>query len=263
MSNPSLPADLLDDVVDLLHDTPHALGNCCLVSKLWIPRTRKHLFAHIVFYTTKSLELWKETFPDPSTSPACYTKALSVGCPDAVTAADAQAGGWIKTFSHVLHLNVDRLHGDDSALLLFRGFSPILKSLNAHFASLSPSQIFDFIFSFPLLEDLTASAFDDPDDGDGSDKLSPAIHSSSLPRFTGCLELPDTGRKLIARRLLSLPGGVHFRRLVLRSFDADDLSLTMALVEGCSHTLESLNIAYSPHRASAYVWVRGSNPLCL
>jgi hypothetical protein len=38
-----LPAEMLDHVVDHLYDTEDALRNCCLVSKSWIPRTRKHL----------------------------------------------------------------------------------------------------------------------------------------------------------------------------------------------------------------------------
>ena len=259
MSNPRLPAELLDDVVDLLHDAPHALRNCCLVSKSWIPRTRRHLFADVTFHTVESLELWKKIFPDPSTSPAHYTKTLSVGCPHAATAADAQAGGWISTFSNVLRLNVDRLHGDGSAasLLLFRGFSPVLKSLDAHFAPLPPSQIFDFILSFPLLEDLAATARDGSiGEDDDSDELSPAVRPSNLPRFTGSLELPGTGIKFITRRFLSLPGGIHFRKLILRWFKAEDVSLTMALVEGCSHTLEFLDIGYVPRCTSICMWVR-------
>jgi hypothetical protein len=44
-------------------------------------------------------------------------------------------------------------------------------------------------------------------------------------------------------RLLSLSGGIRFRKLTLAWTYEEDPSLMMALVEGCSHTLESLNIA--------------------
>ena len=71
------------------------------------PRTRNHLFAHVKFKTETDLESWKETFPDPSTSPAHYAKTLTINCPRAVTAADAEPGGWIGTFSHVVDLQVD------------------------------------------------------------------------------------------------------------------------------------------------------------
>jgi hypothetical protein len=52
--------------------------------------------------------------------------------------------------------------------------------------------------------------------------------------------------ELITRRLLSLPGGIHFRKLTLTWSDEQDLSLAMALVEKCSHTLESLNVTCNP-----------------
>ena len=74
MSN--LPCELLDHIVELLHNGGIPLGDCCLVSKSWVARTRRHLFSEVVFQTAKSLEPWKTTFPDPATSPARYTKTL-------------------------------------------------------------------------------------------------------------------------------------------------------------------------------------------
>jgi hypothetical protein len=106
MSDPCLPPEILDHVVDLLHDEPKALQNCCVVAKPWVARTRKHLFADIDFSSPEDLELWKETFLDPSNSPAYHTRTLMVGCPQVVTAADADEGGWIRTFSRVVRLNV-------------------------------------------------------------------------------------------------------------------------------------------------------------
>jgi hypothetical protein len=107
MPTPHLPAELLDHIVDYLHDTGDALRNCCLVSKSWIPRTRKHLFADIMFLGAEDLRLWKNTFPDPSTSPACHTENLWIACPGAITLADAGEGGWVSTFSRVTRLKVD------------------------------------------------------------------------------------------------------------------------------------------------------------
>ncbi|KAF9644805.1 hypothetical protein BDM02DRAFT_3066647, partial [Thelephora ganbajun] len=52
MSNPyhvCLPPEILDYIVDFLHDTPETLKQCCLVSKSWVSRTRKSLFADIEF----------------------------------------------------------------------------------------------------------------------------------------------------------------------------------------------------------------------
>ena len=74
--------------------------NCCLVSESWVPRTRKHLFASIRFLTVKNLQSWKKAFPDPSTSPAHYTKTLLTDC------ADVEVGSWIGGFSQVVHLEL-------------------------------------------------------------------------------------------------------------------------------------------------------------
>jgi hypothetical protein len=77
---------------------------CCLASKPWISCTRKHLFADIGFQTEGHPKLWKETFLDPSTSPACYAKTLILGCSQVVVAADAEPGGWIRGFPCVVCL---------------------------------------------------------------------------------------------------------------------------------------------------------------
>jgi hypothetical protein len=161
---------------------------------------------------------------------------------------DADAGGWITGFSRVenLVLGGQRLFASGSSTIsLFRGFSPI-KSLDVSFTDLPPPRVFGLVLSFPLLEDLTvfgiygelAYANDD-----GSDRLSTA--PSSPPLFTGSLEFHTGvgGMEPFAHWLLSLPGGIHFRRLTLTCFLEERPSLVTALVEGCSHTLESLDIS--------------------
>jgi len=252
MSNPTLPAELLDNIADRLNTT-RVLRSCCLVSKSWIPRTRRHLFAKIKFGLPEELESWKRMFPDPSTSPACYTKTLIIGRLRAVTIADAEAGGWIRGFSRVAHLEVSGFLADNIALLL-HGFSPAVKSLHIDVSVLSPSWIFSLTLSFPLLEDLRVMGWEVLDGG------SPVIQPSNLPMFTGSLELSMPGMEPIVRQLLSLPGGIHFRRLTLDWTRDEDGSLTTALVERCSHTLESLSLACDPlgtfiRRLRPYRWL--------
>jgi hypothetical protein len=241
MSDSRLPAEMLDRVVDNLHNRPDVLKQCCLVSKSWTPRTRKHLFAHARFPTAKSLQSWKKTFPDPSTSPAHYAKIISVGCPEAVTAADAKAGGWLSGFSRVERLEVgnQRSYHESPPLVSLHGFSSALKSLLISFAVLPSPSIINFILSFPSLEDLAVTVHD-ADDGDGSG----GPPTAARPPFTGSLKLYlRGGMEPFTRRLLSLPGGIHFRKLILTWFRGEDLLLTMTLVETCSQTLESLEIS--------------------
>jgi hypothetical protein len=249
MSNRHLPSEILDHVIDHLHNAEDALRNCCLVSKSWVPRARKHLFADIAFPTERSSESWKEMFPDPSTSPACYAKTLSVICPLVAT-----SGSWIGGFSRVEHLvtatHLPYFKESATPLLPLHGFSPVIKSLHVAVIALPPSQILNLILSFPLLEDLAVIVHHGmlggggDDDGSEEDDIMTTAQPPIPPTFAGSLELSlNQGVKPITRRLLSLPGGIHFRKLILTCFSGEDIVLITALVEGCSHTLESLDIS--------------------
>ena len=180
MSDPLLPAELLDHIVDHLHDTEDALRNCCLISKSWIPRARKHIWFGA---DEEDLESWEGTFPDPSTSPGRYAKTLTINCPHAVAVADA----WIRGFSHVVHLELgssSRLpgtyDGDESAIFLIplQGPSPFVKSLGIDCIALPSSRIFDLILSFPLLEDLAMinHGYTAIDEDERSNELPTAAH---------------------------------------------------------------------------------------
>jgi hypothetical protein len=249
MSSPHLPAKTLDHIVDHLYETRDALKKCRLVSKSWIPRTRKHLFASISFHTIKQLESWKETFPDPSTSPAGYAEALFIDCPNAAT-----VGSWIRSFSHVEHLYVgghalDRSFSKSTTPLVpFHGFSSVIKSLRVDIPALPLSQVFNLILSFPLLKDLAVIIRSGISADNGEGEMPTATQPPTPPTLTGSLKLSlKRGMKSITRRLLSLPGGVHFRKLTLTCFSGEDLLLATALVERCSHSLESLDFTLDFH----------------
>ena len=250
MSSPYLPAELLDDVIDHLHDTKDTLRICSLVSKSWVPRTRKLLFADIRFEIEEDMRMWKKAFPNPSTSPSRYTETLRIDCPYVVTAADAEPGGWIRDFSRVVHFKVTNYDGRWDSLLPFHRFSPVVKSI--HVELYFPPLTLDFILSFPLLEDLTVNFCDadDIDHGNGPDELPTVMQPSNPPTFTGSLDLEITGLKPFIRQLSSLPTGIHFRNITVTWTDEGDILPTAALVERCSHTLESLNIYYIAAGAS-------------
>ena len=250
MSNPyrsHLPPEILDYIVDLLQDEREALKECCLVSRSWVSRARKHLFANIKFHCAADIELWKKTFPNRSNSPACHTHTLLVRCPEVITAADAEEGGWIRTFPRVARL---RVHGNPAndmevSLIPFHVFSPVLKSLSIFFNTLPNSQVFDLISSLPLLEDLTL-VIDGVDVGGASnlDAAPAVVQPPTSCAFTGTLELTlFKGMEPTTRRLLGLPNGLHFRSLTLSWIHEEDLQWINALVAGCSKTLECLHVA--------------------
>ena len=245
MPCPSLPPEVLDIIVDFLCGEFEALRNCCLVAKSWVPRTRKFLFLTVAFPTPQHLESWKKTFPDPSNSPAHHTRFLSIRCPHTVTAGDAEEGGWIRTFSRVVCLDMasglgQNLDDSEVSLIPFHGFSPILKTLRLLSAQMKHSQIFDLICSLPPLENLILAAFGTPDD----DNLGVGrLPTENLPALTGDLKLLlPYAMESIARRLLDLPNGLHFQGLTVSCRLERDLRWVNALVVKCSATLESLVI---------------------
>ena len=243
MSGPYLPQDLLDIIADLLHDADDTLKSFCLVSKSWIPHARRHIFAEVVFRTAKDLKSWKSLFQNPLTSPAYYTRTLTINfCP--VAMAGPKEGRWILTFSRVVRFQIGTRYEPATFLFPFRGFSPVLKSLHLVFTALTSLHVFNFICSFPLLESvsvgMTGNVFDT---SGGFERKSAIARSSSSLLFTGTLKLSlEMGMGSIASRLLSLPKGPHFRELRMSWYFPEDALSTAALVEKCSPTLEYLRI---------------------
>jgi len=254
---PPLPPEILDLIVDFLHDEPGALKACCLASKSWVHRTRTHLFAQVEFSSESHLKLWEKTFPDPSNSPARYTRDLTIYTSQALT-----SGGWIRAFSGLVWLQVDiRSYGSNEEISFsldgidevipsldgsgeqisfvpLRGLSPTIKSLYLSYGSYIPfSEIFDLVYSFPLLEDLSLVCLGSSED----DRWDIPLTS---PRFTGCLDLDiDHGVCPAVRRLLELPSGLHFSKISM-TYGDKDVELMMDLMLKCSDTLEYLGIYY-------------------
>ena len=139
-----------------------------------------------------SLQSWTKKFPDPSTSPACYTKSLFIHHPRLII---AEAGSLIRSFSRVkrLVMHTHVLDFDQSAtrLVPLHGFSPVVKSINMTFLAFPLQQIFNLILSFPLLEDLAVAAcrqiLADNGDDSGEDEMLTTAQASILPMFTGTL----------------------------------------------------------------------------
>ena len=252
MSSPRLPPEILDYILDTLHDEPDTLHSCSLVAKSWVPHARRLLFVSVDI-SPGNLGRWKETFPDPSNSPACYTRTLHVLCSTDITMADAAEGGWISSFSRVLELELDLLREGslgtlEMFLIPFHGFSPILKSLYIDSPILPCSQFFKFACSFPL-EDLTINcqSLNDSDNPDAPQVIVPP----TSPALTGSLRLrPRRGLATIARRLLDLPNGLRFRRLNLEWRHEEDIQWVKRLVVACRDTLEVLNITRLTRGAS-------------
>ena len=235
----SFPPEIIDLVIDQLHDEPDALKACCLVSKSWIPRARMHLLAHVEFDPLEHLpESWMKIFPDPPKSPAHYARTLSIRNFPAFAFMGEDAGAWIRTFHKVIHFRLERCTwinrpSAPDSLAPFFGFSPNVRSLRL---TSTPFEIFNLICSFPLLEDLELVDISNKDADAGWSA------PSTSPKLTGSLRLIARGwTRFTIRRLLDFPDGLRFTKITLMCF-GDDFGSVTDLVSACSGTLENLSI---------------------
>ena len=235
----SLPSEIHDAVIDQLYDEPTTLKACCLVSKSWIPRSRRHLSARVEFDNQEHpFESWMKTFPDPSNSPAHYTRRLSVSYLPEASVSLATGDDWIRAFCNVIHFHFERIPWAASVdpglpLAPLFGFSPTLRSLRLTSTSF---EVFDFVCSFPLLEDL--ALVDLRPEGGTLGRSAPP----TSPKLTGSLDLSATGGIHSAtRRLLGFQDGLRFAKITVSCIGRDFGSAT-DLVSRCFDTLKSLNV---------------------
>ena len=115
--------------------------------------------------------------------------------------------------------------------------------------------LFDFILSFPLLEDLGLTGYDDSQFNDDDPHGPQNIIPSTSPPLTGSLHFHLRG----VRQLLDLPDGLHFKSLTLSWVREADLWWITELVTRCSHSLEFLDIFCTLHRTFIPVCIRTNN----
>jgi len=185
-------------------------------------------------------------FPDPLASPAQYTKTLFVGSLHFATGVDAEAGDWIRRFSRVVALMVLDLGGypDEPGVnvIPFHGFSSVAGLSYVQVPTPLSSQVFGLVLSLPLLNDLTVVTHKSLIDDNSGPGWPPTITRPSPPMAGSLTLIRREGLKPFARWLLSLPDGINFQKLTLKLLHEEDILLATALVEGCSHTLESLDV---------------------
>ena len=231
---PVLPPELLDEIVDHLHDQPTTLSACCVVSKSWVPRARRHLFFRVKFGSASRIESWKKAFPDPSSSPAHHVRILIL---------KPIAGSWFRSFHHIEGLQIveDFSIFRLSHFLLHGLSSPTLKTLYLQCPSAPPQEILELVCSFPLLENLSLHLH----------KYYPASTviggwdpPSNFPKFIRSLHLSGEGVLPVTHMLLRLPANaLRFSKIEVLC-NIESAGLTTDLVLRNSATLETLCIGY-------------------
>jgi hypothetical protein len=268
MSPPHLAQELLDLIVDHLHQDSDAIQECSFVSKSWIPRASKHLFEKVKFTTRRQFKLWERTFPVPLSSPGRYTKSLSI-CALCATFRSEEACSWIRAFPNVSSFKVYSHGAADIyeynmtfaeenyipfgiSLVPFHGFSLVLKSLTIGISHLPPQEVLEFILSFPLLKDLTVHGLGAQNHYDEEEDQMNLQIPSVFPPLTGTLDLISRkcSLRFTVNRLLGLPNGIHFQALRLwLVFEEDSpserrVATTRGLIKECSPTLKDLLIVF-------------------
>ena len=115
-----------------------------------------------------------------------------------------------------------------------------------------------FLTSFfpSLLEDLGLTGYNDPQ-FNGDPHGPQTVIPSTSPPPTGSLHFHLRGRVgRVARQLLDLPNGLHFKSLTLSWDHKADLWWITELVTRCSHGLEFLEIFHTFHRTSIHIIIR-------
>ena len=237
-----LPTELILIIIDLLHDDPEALRRCCLASKSFIDPTRTHLFKRVYFKEPDDLQAWKECFPVPERSPSTFTKDLRFDCAERVE--DERFTEWIQSFTNVVRLEVSAARMPREGQGVFTRFHSLslhgVKSLTVGWVGDRGAQeVFDFICSFPLLEDLRVV-------GDGLLDRTPN-GNALLPKLTGTFAFEPRNPDFM-ERFLNLPVDLHFREIVYVNQEGDEY-LT-ELVERCSNTLECVEIKHDGSKSS-------------
>ena len=239
--SPSLPPEILDLVVEHLHGGRTTLEVCCTVSKSWIPRARRHLFSRVQYHNRESsFGSWMNAFPDPSNSPAHHTRDLSIRTLRDIIVATTIGHAWVCTFCNIVSLTVEASVWDCSraSLVPLHALSPSLGSLCLIHTSIPSSDVFSFICSFPSLEDLSLILIG------GGDEADISTLPLTSPKFTGTLRLMmKHGMRSDVRRLIALPGGLHFAEIWVGCLPEDSESIT-SLVSTCCNTLESFTILH-------------------
>ena len=157
----SLPPEIVDHIIDLTNNH-RTLQACSLVAKNWVGRSRVHLFRDVVLFSHRR---WQRVMPVGETSPAMYTRTLTMG------QSGTRQGKWINTdtlFPFLSHLrdfrNVENLildgwepHGFSEGGLkkYFGHFGEHLRSLELGGQKMSPELFIILLGLLPNLEDLS------------------------------------------------------------------------------------------------------------
>ena len=237
---PKIPQDIIDEILDHLVTNPdfsiRSLQSCSLASKSWVPSCRRHLF-HTIFFTSRHMTRWLETFPVPEESPAHHVRDLrfSVGGPISVLERFFEHMPW---FTNVEGVALSR-HNTFKPFWLpsFWRLPQSATSLTIRGDLIGVPQIQNIMAQLPNLNDLSLSG----SLGLMDDRALVGIGKALRGKFGGLLRLEDgyvDGG--VVDMLLEIPTRLHFTEMYIHGTNESLLS-AVRLAEACAQTLVMLS----------------------
>lgn len=234
---PRLPQELLDEIMDHLADDPTSLRRCSIAARALVSSCRRHLFRRIEFWP-HNLPTWKRTFPDPSTSPAAYTREIRI---QLASDAPTQLADYMPYFSNVRDLTLIGGRCETYDWVSSLGNLPTsIRSLTMKFVSITNVQVLEVMEQLPNLDDFSFRT----SKGAG---FSAEAGEILRGRFSGKLDLllMEDLHASIVKSLLTAPEGLGFKSIKAFCNTGDDFPAYADLVATCRDTLLELDISVS------------------
>ena len=190
-----LAQELVDHIIDFLHDDPADLIRVSLVSRVWVGRTRTHLCEFLKITDRKILSL------DPSyLTPLCgYVKTLRLTWPMDLIDPSTVLDCFELSEPHTLAIHSCELHNLDEQTILrcFAKF-PCASITTLELLDISPTHrtLLILLSMFPKVDNLTVSInrwfADKPSPRPLGNNQNETIQRVSLPCFRGSFKLLDS-----------------------------------------------------------------------
>jgi len=251
-----VPQDVINEILDQLATCSDfgSLRACSLVSKSWVPSSRKHLF-RTVFFTSRRVKRWFETFPSPEKSPAHHVRDLRIriGGHHFVPLTFFEC---IPQFTNAEKISL--LGPEPGGIPQVQLPSPWIPppsvtSLRIETDMFTLMEIRDFIAVLPNLDDLSLSGHIGMD---SRELLGIGTSLAGRVRFGGKLVLRDVrhATKDVMGMLLEIPTGLWFTEVQIHS-TRGCLPSVVRLVEACCKTLVKLSYTVSiPGKSRSFSW---------
>lgn len=223
--------------MDHLAGDSSSLRRCSTAARTFVPSCRRHLFSRVVF-RSHNLPTWKSTFPDPSTSPAIYTREMRIHL---ASDAPIQLAEYMPYFANVRDLTLIGGRCESRDWISSIGRLPTsIRSLTMKFVSVTNVQVVEIMGQLPNLDDFSLCTFKGGSFPDGAGEILRGRYSGKLE-----LLLVDDFHASIVRSLLEVSEGLGFKSVKAFCNAEDDFPVYADLVTACRDTLADLDISVS------------------